>query len=209
MSRPDGTVEDEAAYEHLPPWPTSAVRQGDSLHRQTTVTSGQAVGAWRPDQPSPGTAELAPIIEGDFDGSGDRDEADIRLMAAALRSPTPASQFDLNHDGAFTPADRDRLILDLFDTVYGDADLNGVFDFSDLVLVLQHGTYEDDQVGNAIWSDGDWNGDGEFDSADFVLAFQTGLYEIESQAVGNPLAAAVDWPLAQNQRASRPRAYVA
>lgn len=51
------------------------------------------------------------------------------------------------------------------------------------------GEYEDDIPGNSTWEEGDWNGDGDFDSEDFELAFQTGLYEIESQPLGNTLAA--------------------
>ena len=91
----------------------------------------------------------------------------------------------------------------------GDANQDGRFDSNDLVQVFQAGEYEDDIAGNSTWEEGDWNGDGDCDSNDLVLAFQTGLYEIKSQAAGSPLAAAVDWLFAQDQRASRPRAYVA
>ena len=90
----------------------------------------------------------------------------------------------------------------------GDANQDGRFDSSDLVQVFQAGEYEDLIEDNSTWAEGDWNSDGDCDSNDLVLAFQTGLYEIKSQAAGSPLAAAVDWLFAQDQRATRRCAYV-
>jgi hypothetical protein len=62
-------------------------------------------------------------------------------------------------------------------TYYGDANLNGEFNSSDLVDVFQLGQYEDGVAANSGWAAGDWNGDREFDSSDFVTAFQAGGYE--------------------------------
>ena len=59
----------------------------------------------------------------------------------------------------------------------GDANGDGVFDSSDLVLVFQQAEYEDGIAGNSTWEDGDWNGDGEFDTSDLVAAFKLGLFE--------------------------------
>jgi secreted trypsin-like serine protease len=59
---------------------------------------------------------------------------------------------------------------------YGDANLDGIFNSSDLVQVFQYGEYEDQLSGNSEWSNGDWNGDGEFDSADLIAAFQGNEY---------------------------------
>jgi len=59
-------------------------------------------------------------------------------------------------------------------TWFGDANLDGVFNSSDLVLVNQAGLYESGMP--ATWAEGDWNGDGFFDSADYVLAGQDGGY---------------------------------
>jgi hypothetical protein len=58
----------------------------------------------------------------------------------------------------------------------GDANGDGIFSSSDLVLVLQAGQYEDDTDDNSTWSEGDWNGDGDFTTADLVLALATGTY---------------------------------
>ena len=69
----------------------------------------------------------------------------------------------------------------LIDTVMnlwpGDANLDGVFNASDLVSVLAAGEYGDNIVGNSNWSTGDWDGDGEFDTSDLVVALDAGGYE--------------------------------
>ncbi|MFC1758030.1 hypothetical protein ACFL2H_04585 [Planctomycetota bacterium] len=62
----------------------------------------------------------------------------------------------------------------MLDTSFGDANLDGVFDSADLVLVFQAGVYEDSAAAN--WAQGDWSGDGKFDTQDLVLAFRDGRY---------------------------------
>lgn len=59
----------------------------------------------------------------------------------------------------------------------GDSNKDGVFNSSDLILVLAAGQYEDCVTGNSTWETGDWNDDGEFDSSDLIYAFQQGTYE--------------------------------
>jgi len=98
------------------------------------------------------------------------------LLFAQLRSAAPDPRFDLNGDGAVNSADRDLLIGSLAGTTYGDIDLDGRFDSSDLVRSAQAGQYEDNVVGNSGWEQGDWDGDGDFTTRDFVLAFQRGGY---------------------------------
>jgi hypothetical protein len=58
----------------------------------------------------------------------------------------------------------------------GDANLDGKFNSSDLVLVFQTGKYENTAAGIPGWQDGDWNGDGLFGTSDLVFAFQQGTY---------------------------------
>jgi hypothetical protein len=60
--------------------------------------------------------------------------------------------------------------------IAGDANRDGVFNSSDLILVFQAGEYEDGITGNSTWAEGDWNGDGNFDSSDLIIAFQCGCY---------------------------------
>lgn len=57
----------------------------------------------------------------------------------------------------------------------GDANLDGIFNSTDLVLVFQAGKYETG-IQDASWASGDWNEDGYFNSSDLVLAFQEGCY---------------------------------
>ena len=84
----------------------------------------------------------------------------------------------------------DYLIEEILETTYGDANLDSVFDSSDLVAVFIAAEYEDEIDGNSSWREGDWNGDGEFDTSDFVFAFQSGGFEkgprIAANAVSEP-----------------------
>jgi hypothetical protein len=73
-------------------------------------------------------------------------------------------------------ADMDQLITGVLQTSFGDSNLDGIFDSSDLVHVFQAGEYEDAVENNSTWETGDWNGDQEFDSSDIVFAFQSGGY---------------------------------
>ena len=86
-------------------------------------------------------------------------------------------RFDINGDRIVDRSDVDFLIVKVLDTIYGDANLDGLFNSSDLVSIFQAGEYEDDVAKNSSWSEGDWNCDGEFSSADLVVAFQSGGYE--------------------------------
>ena len=67
----------------------------------------------------------------------------------------------------------------------GDANLDGVFNSTDLVAVFKVSEYEDQIDKNSSWTSGDWNGDFEFDSSDLVTAFQYGAYE-ETAAIAVP-----------------------
>lgn len=111
---------------------------------------------------------------GDFDGNGIVDATDIDLLIAAIRGDqSPA--FDLNSDGAVNGADLDVMVRDVVGTWYGDANLDGEFNSSDLVTVFSAGKYE--SFVDASWAEGDWNGDQVFNSGDLVTAFSDGGYE--------------------------------
>lgn len=56
----------------------------------------------------------------------------------------------------------------------GDANLDGVFDSSDLVTVFAAGKYERNEP--ASWTEGDWNRDARFTSSDLVTALTSGCY---------------------------------
>lgn len=63
----------------------------------------------------------------------------------------------------------------------GDANADGAFTPSDLVLIFAAGKYELDV--NATWEEGDWNGDNRFDTSDLILAFAAGTYTAGDPAV--------------------------
>ena len=136
-------------------------------------------------------------LDGDFDANGVLDAADVDLFVTGVTHPgfTGAEcrtrhslMFDVNADAVVDSKDQQAWVKDLKQTYFGDADLNGQFDSSDLVQVLGAGTYEAgrvDAVGNiygvaAGWSEGDWNADGVFDTADLITAFRDGGYELEA-----------------------------
>jgi hypothetical protein len=84
--------------------------------------------------------------------------------------------FDLDDDGDVDTDDRDTWVEHLRRTWYGDANLDGVFNSSDLITALATGTYESDV--DAGWASGDFDGSGRFDSGDLVLALVNGGYEV-------------------------------
>ncbi len=69
----------------------------------------------------------------------------------------------------------------------GDANRNGIFNSSDLILVFQAGKYERGDLGPATWEEGDFNGDGRFDTEDLLLAFQRGNYSPAAESVPQAL----------------------
>jgi hypothetical protein len=121
-----------------------------------------------------GVWTLQPIL-GDFDDNRVLDANDIDLLSRAVIAPAPDLVFDLNDDGQVNSADRTTWVHDIRGTYFGDADLDGEFNSSDLVSVLQSGLY---YAGDpAVWETGDWDGSGYFDSSDIVTAFVDGGYE--------------------------------
>lgn len=65
--------------------------------------------------------------------------------------------------------------------LFGDSNLDGVFDSSDLVLAMAGGKYERNVW--ARWDQGDWDVDGYFSTGDLILAMQQSEYESPAVAV--------------------------
>ena len=183
-NRVPGIQEDEVLYDNLPPWPIGADGTGQSLQRMVLTMPGNDAVNWSAGPPTPGRVGEAP--GGDFDANGIIDTADINLLFEQLRADAPDLGFDLTGDGQVDATDRDRLVLEILGTTYGDANLDRVFDSSDLLQVLQTAKYEDGVPGNSTWEDGDWDGDGEFTSGDLVLAFQTQSMIVPPAAIPSP-----------------------
>ncbi len=71
---------------------------------------------------------------------------------------------DLNRDGVIDNADLDIMILDIIHTLYGDANLSGTVDISD-VSIWNSSKF----VQATRWSQADFNADGVVDVTDFII----------------------------------------
>ena len=114
---------------------------------------------------------------GDFNENGQLDVGDIDQLTAEVIAGTHNIVYDLNGDVVVDQADREIWIVDQKRTYYGDANLDGEFNSSDLVDLFTAGEYEDGVPTNSTWATGDFNGDADFDSGDLVAAFTAGGYE--------------------------------
>ena len=128
-------------------------------------------------------AQLIPdSIAGDFTFDGLLTSEDIDLLTIAVNSEPTQLSFDLNNDNQVTEDDRVMWIKELKNTFFGDANLDGEFNSSDLTHVFTSAEYEDSIAFNSTWTTGDWNGDGDFNTGDFVAAFKDGGYEQGTRA---------------------------
>jgi hypothetical protein len=128
---------------------------------------------------------LEPWLMGDFDHDHELGESDIDVLTVAARDGSHPQTLDLTFDGLINDLDRQTWIRDLRQTYVGDANLDGVFNSSDLVAVLASGSYEAD-VGS-VWSTGDFNGDGRTNSSDLVAALADGGYEAGPRLAATPV----------------------
>ncbi|MCA9213776.1 MAG: hypothetical protein KDB27_11960, partial [Planctomycetales bacterium] len=150
---------------------------GDGSHR-VRLADGQNIGGLDfGNFPVP----IPPPIPFDANGDGTVDDADIDIVAGAMNGLEGGRGFDFTNDGVTDRDDIDHLVNEVLHSVYGDSNLDGVFDSSDLVKVFQAAEYEDGIDGNSTWAEGDWNGDGDFNTQDLVFVFQKAQY---SRAVG-------------------------
>ncbi|MCA9166385.1 MAG: PD40 domain-containing protein [Planctomycetales bacterium] len=150
------------------------------------------------------TTRISGGSAGDFDADGSLTAHDVDLLCTAVRNDNLDLRYDLNGDGEVTMLDHDYLIKVLAGSYYGDAELNGTFNSSDLVLVFLAGQYEDDLVDNSGWADGDWNCDGEFNSSDLVKAFVDGGYIAEAiRQVASDWQVAVAAAVASNRQRTK------
>jgi hypothetical protein len=150
------------------------------ISAETGRIVGDTNGNWRVDDDEPlfGRFQIvdAAVTRGDLNGDGALRDADIDLLAAALRAGDDHPQYDLNDDTANNAADYAVMVDSIVGASRGDANLDGVFGSSDLESVFRAGKYERPHSLPAMWADGDWNADGLFTSADLVLAFQLGSF---------------------------------
>lgn len=116
----------------------------------------------------------------DFNVDGVLDVQDLNLLLAQVRSGANEAAYDVNQDGRVDTADIQQYVEspEILNTYLGDANLDGEFNSSDMVVVFQAGQYEVELPTNSLWQTGDWNGDAKFNSGDMIFAFQGGGYEL-------------------------------
>jgi hypothetical protein len=100
---------------------------------------------------------------GDFEFDLDLDAADIDLMFAQVNGPASDLLYDLTGDSLVTSADTDYLVHTVFNTEYGDANLDGFVDVGDLGILA--GSFG----GSGTWATADFNGDGAVDVGDLGI----------------------------------------
>ncbi len=140
-------------------------------------------------------ASFPNALPGDFNGNGLLDDGDIELLATEIMVGIGHRRFDLNQDSKVNKVDHQIWIEEIKQTWFGDANLDGEFNTSDLVNVFQAGEFEDRVRENSTWATGDWNGDFDFDSGDLVHAFQHGGFENGPRAAGRAVPETSSWAL--------------
>lgn len=162
------------------------------------------------------TSAVVTAPSGDFNQDGILTVDDIDALSSAIRQQENLEAFDLTFDGLLNASDRRVWVNNLKETFFGDANLDGEFNSSDLVELFVAGEYEDNLRFNSTWSTGDFDGDGEFESGDLVAAFTDAGYELGprviAKAVPEPtvvvllaagLMGAINWRRRSTATASR------
>ena len=78
-------------------------------------------------------------LAGDFNGDGLLDVADINRLSAESAAGNHRAEFDLDNDGFVNASDISVWVRDLKQTWLGDANLDGEFNSTDLVVVFAAG----------------------------------------------------------------------
>ena len=110
----------------------------------------------------------------------------IDSLAARIRATPPDPTADLNGSGNVNWDDLEYLVHEKMNLWFGDANLDGAFNTTDLVSVFTVGEFHDDLAGNSTWASGDWDGDGDFTGRDLDVAIADGAYESRSFAAPVP-----------------------
>ena len=114
------------------------------------------------------------VVIGDFDFSGGYNAADVDLLNTQIPGTVPPvdPKFDVapfgSPDDIIDTNDRDTWIRTLVGSNYGDTDLDGDIDTSDLTISIINFT----SAGGTgkFWSDGDTDGDMDVDTLDLTTS---------------------------------------
>ncbi|MBC8109247.1 MAG: hypothetical protein H7Z14_21855, partial [Anaerolineae bacterium] len=129
-------------------------------------------------------AVAAVLKRGDVNQDGFTTVADIDHLHASFGNT--AWRYDLDVDGWPTPSGADRqdadvLIRTIFETDYGDSDLNGIVDFDDYSHI--DNGFNNNSTG---WANGDFDGNGVVDFDDYSLIDLT--FNNQSRGVARAMA---------------------
>jgi hypothetical protein len=122
--------------------------------------------------------KAAVLRRGDLTHDGRTDAADIDQLSRRLTQGYTWEN-DLNSDGQVNLADADALVHSVLGTLDGDATLDGVVDFNDLVKLAQHYNVAN---GAQSWAAGDFTHDGSVDFNDLVKLAQN--YNVSAADAG-------------------------
>jgi hypothetical protein len=101
---------------------------------------------------------------GDFDGDGDLDCDDANALTTAIATSSTDLLYDVTGDGFVTNADLDEWILNIKQTLFGDANLDFLVDGSDF-----NQWNSNKFSATSEWCGGDFNADGLVDGSDFNI----------------------------------------
>ena len=135
----------------------------------------------------------------DPNGDGQKTADDIDVICQAIRDREFVGSLDQNRNRRLSVTDAQQYAQEHLNALPGDANLDGVFNSADLVMVLQSGEYEDDIEDNSTWIEGDWNCDGDFNAHDLIVAMQKGSYQRSAADVASRVNDADD-PLSNRFR---------
>ena len=160
----------------LEPATTLGVRYlGDEYESDLTVDA-TLLGGLSVVSPSADGLGEGPFSAADMNRDGEVNAADPDFLAATIRAENGTRRFDLNFDEAIDQEDHAYWVTRLFGTTIGDANLDGVTDANDfLVLAENFGT-------TGGWASGNFNLDDEVDFLDFVLLANNFTPEAEQLA---------------------------
>ena len=179
---------DRVSNDDESPWPIPADGQGAAIVRTGPTAFGDLSSSWTSQPPSPGSRATDDAF--DLTGDGTIDAADIDQLCR--NTSVEGASGDFNGDGTIDLADVDFLVSQVLGSQPGDANLDGLFNSTDLEHVMIAGEYSDGIVRNSGWSEGDWNCDQDFDSYDIVWAFNIGNYTAAAPAIPSLKRAALD-----------------
>jgi hypothetical protein len=155
------------------------------------MSTWNTAAAWQASRDVDGSPGRDGSGQGDFNGDGSVNVADLTLFCAALSNNDPT--YDLDGNQQVNSQDLLFLVHGLMGSTIGDVNFDRQFNSRDLVLIFQTGKFEM-PAATASYVEGDWNCDGTFSTADFVFALQHSQYQVDSRPAGIVAARSSVWP---------------